>query len=151
MSELREAVEKSNGADAAVPSGAAAARSVPEKKAIEEVVVEEIKVEEAEEAKVEPVPKKVEWRGLTFTLPAGLPATVGLDMADVEEAVQTIAPIRNMVRSFVGREQFAQVYAKIEEDQDDIATLGDTLSELMNACWEQYGTDLGESEASATS
>jgi hypothetical protein len=153
MSDLREqatkvAPVKSNGTDAASPSGGAAARSDIEQVTIEEVVADEVK---AEDTKTEPEPKSIEWRGLKFTLPATLPATVGLDMADVEEAVQNIAPIRNMVRSFIGREQFAQVYAKLEEAGDDIDTLSDTLTELISACWEQYGTTLGESEASEPS
>lgn len=96
-------------------------------------------------------PKSLEWRGLTFTMPAALPGTVALDYADVEEGLQAIAPIRNLIRSVIGPEQYGQVYDKIRDDGVTFDEIVDVLGGLVDAVFDAYGTDTGESEASATS
>jgi hypothetical protein len=131
------AARKSNGADAAVPSGAAVRRSEPE--AAQDEVLEEKK------------PKTVDFRGLTLELPDTLPGTVALDYAEIEDGRKQVSPVVNLIRSIIGHDQYGDVYDKIRDDAVTVDDVGDVLRDLMEDLFGAYGTAEGESEASTVS
>ncbi len=94
-----------------------------------------------------------DFRGITLTLPAQLPATFIFDVAEMqaEEDETDFAVVHNMMVGLLGREQWSAVRRKIGADGDSMSDLNPLLEEVFQAVTGAYGVELGESEASSTS
>lgn len=102
-----------------------------------------------EEKKPKPKPKVAKVWDLELELPESLPATFIFDIAEMQENPDVLTVIRTLT-SFLGREQVAQIRAKVARGEVIDDQLGDFLADVMNACMEPFGMSLGEAEASPT-
>lgn len=93
------------------------------------------------------------FRGVPLTLPAKLPATFALDMAEVQasEGGEDLGPTYRLIVGILGHAQWVAVRNVIGEAGDSMDQIGDIFAELLGAITEPYGVTPGESEASAIS
>jgi hypothetical protein len=98
-------------------------------------------------------PRKSDFRGLALTLPPILPATFGLDMAELQasEGHNNLGPMYRLVVGVIGEEQWQAVREHIADRADTMDDIGAIYEELLAACTEPYGVTPGESEASVNS
>lgn len=71
-----------------------------------------------------------EWRGITLTRPAKLPASLAFDLADMAESTDFSVVVR-LLTTVIGAEQFTLVRAKIAEDGDSLDDLANVLQEFL--------------------
>lgn len=96
--------------------------------------------------------KTKSWRGLVLTLPNDLPGTFAFDLEEIEfSGVSPTAAALHAIRLLVGDEQFALIRKKVTDDGIPMSEMGDELKELAEGIMAVFGSDLGESEASADS
>lgn len=94
--------------------------------------------------------KSCTWRGLKFTLPEKLPATVTFDMAEIETSDE-IAPLFRFLTGLIGEGGLARVRDKVAKDGDSIDELSEIFESLLDEIFGAYGVSLGESPASGSS
>lgn len=95
--------------------------------------------------------KKIEWRGVTLTLPPALEEVDGdlfFAMAEAEQG--SPSAIAATLRSIVGDEQYAKVREAIRGTVT-FGEVGEVLAGLMISIFDVYGTSPGESSASTKS
>lgn len=96
-----------------------------------------------------PKPKSVKVWGLELKLPESLPATFMFDIAEMQENPDALTVIRTLT-SFLGREQVAEIRAKVARGEVSDEQFVEFLGDVLTACMEPFGMDLGEAEASPT-
>lgn len=84
------------------------------------------------------------WRGLEFTLPAQLPATVAFDLADLQDQGEDFTLVLRLLRSLMGEEAITAVRRQLAVDGDSMDELGDVIVELCGEVLGGYGISLGE-------
>lgn len=95
-------------------------------------------------------PPTGDFRGITLTLPAQLPATFIFDVAEMQadDDETDFAVVHNMMVGLLGREQWSAVRRKIGADGDSMSDLNPLLEEIFQSVTGAYGVELGESPAS---
>lgn len=92
--------------------------------------------------------RSLDWRGLTFTLPATLPGTLIFDLAEVEKNPNALGPLIATLESLLGAEQLRQVRDLVASENIDMAGVADVLGDLVREVFGSYGMTEGESSAS---
>jgi hypothetical protein len=97
-------------------------------------------------------PRKGDFRGVEFTVPADVPASLSFDLAEITaDGGIDFGELRNLMVTLMGAEAWRAVRRKLREGTQSVDDLGDIVTELFNAVLAPYGVDLGEPSASATS
>lgn len=91
-----------------------------------------------------------EFRGVAFTLPPSLPASILFDIEEIKanQGAQ-FEELREMIVGLIGVDAWRAVRRKMREDADSMDKAGDLFVELLGAITTPYGVTAGEPSASA--
>lgn len=106
-----------------------------------------------------PTSRTVEYRGLKLEVPAASEwsSEIYFLLGDLNEADEqgggfsSLSIANKIVVELIGAEQFAMVRVKLREDKVKLADTEKELVSLFNAVFSEYGTSVGESNASPDS
>ena len=97
-------------------------------------------------------PREGDFRGVTLTLPAKLPATFAMDLAEVQATRDSdLGPTYRLIVGVIGPRQWGAIRDKLADDGDDMEALGEVFGEILTSVMAPYNTTPGESPASAGS
>lgn len=102
-------------------------------------------------AEAQAEPKRVQFRGIEFTLPDKMPGSLLWDFSDLESTDDATAATMRMLESLLGRDQYLAARRKVVEDKISFDEIEDVIGELMKSIFDVYGLDLGKPSASDAS
>jgi len=102
-------------------------------------------------SEVTPEPKRIDFRGIEFTLPEKMPGSLLWDFSDLESTDDATAATMRMLESLLGRDQYLAARRKVVEEGIPFDEIEDVIGELMASIFDVYGLDLGKQAASGAS
>ncbi|MGZ6587106.1 MAG: hypothetical protein ACXVHX_22685 [Solirubrobacteraceae bacterium] len=95
-------------------------------------------------AEVNDEPKVGLFRGVEFTLPPKLPATVALDIAEMQAGGDNLGSLWRLMSGVLGTGQMRRLRDKVEEDGDSFDEIEPLFNEFIALIVGPYGLTPGE-------